>query len=282
MSAARGIFLRVLALSLAATGAGFAQKITLENGKVIFARSLTRQGDTLLAEVSMPGAGTAKIGTPINQIASIEFPEPPEIASASALVASGKSEEALAVLQLPLATYEALGNMPGTWLPDLEVLKLQALIGVGKISTLKEAAIPQGAKELEWVMTLQNGAVLAAAGKHDKAIELFSAALDKSANARVLATAAVLRGESLLARKDWAAALLSVLQIPVFYPDEKGLMPPVLLDSARAYLELHDFASARIALKELKQNYASTAQGGQADKELARVDKLDAALAPPK
>ena len=95
-------------------------------------------------------------------------------------------------------------------------------------------------------------------GDQDKAMEMYDAILKDATQPGTIAAADVNKGQIYLARKQWEPALLSFLELPVFYPGQKVFMPRVLLGCGHAYLGMEDYDRAKISLDDLTAGYGST------------------------
>ena len=102
---------------------------------------------------------------------------------------------------------------------------------------------------------LQIAASLSRRGEMARALPIAEAAMRESKDVAVRAPAAVIRGESLLAKKEWDDAVLAFVEVPVLYPQERPLLPRALLGKARALLGGDDFSAARATLEKLRQRY---------------------------
>jgi hypothetical protein len=78
--------------------------------------------------------------------------------------------------------------------------------------------------------------------------------------------------------KQWDAALLSYLNIPVFYPEEKTFVPASLLGSGQCYFQLEDLPRSKDALNELLKSHASTPEAVTAKVELEKIARREKAL----
>jgi tetratricopeptide (TPR) repeat protein len=108
-----------------------------------------------------------------------------------------------------------------------------------------------------------------------QAMAIYDSVIDVSADPRVLAETWLDKGEALLAAKSYEPALMALLHIPVFYPDQRLLMPRALLGSARAFKGLEDFDRARDQLNELPDSYGASPESAAAKDEEKEVDKLE-------
>jgi TolA-binding protein len=97
-----------------------------------------------------------------------------------------------------------------------------------------------------------------------------------------LATASVNMGQSYLGLKQYESALLSFLQIPVFYPRQKMLLTQSILGCAKAYYGMENLPKAKSTLEDLIKDYSSAPQVADAKEELEKIAKREKALAEPK
>jgi TolA-binding protein len=118
-------------------------------------------------------------------------------------------------------------------------------------------------------------------GDAQKAAEALESVLKDSKKTDVLASAAVYKGQSYLALKDWENALLSFLQIPVLYPEAKELAASSMLGVGRAHFGLEDFTNAKNTFKELIKTFKGTPEATAAKAELELIAKREKALAEP-
>ncbi len=278
-------------LTLTAAASALAQNITLTDGTVIVTKGVRRLGDAIMATVQLPPSGPGQpaalgeFGYPVSKIAKIDFPDP-GLNGVEDLINAGKSVEALGQLQTVLNYYDHIGDAPGSWWPKATLLKEQALISLGRYGEAAGLAelMARNATDPDSVRAanVYEAAAIARGGDHAKALEIYDAVLRDATRPETLAAAALYKGESHLARAEWEPALLSLLQVPVFYPEEKILMPEVLLGSGQAYIGLKDFPRAEAALNELTSTYALTPEAELGRAEQKRLAKLEKALAPEK
>ena len=284
-----------LMLVLAAGTPLAAQNILMKDGKVITTKGLRRQGDTIMAtiEISSPATGdkaasvqTGEVGYAVAQIAKLDFPEPAQMRTVPDLIVAGKLPEALAQIEPVVKYYESFRDAPGSWWDEAAMLKLEALQAMGNYKD-SEPIIDSLARSASDPETVRAAKVFMAAGltrrgEHAKAVEIFDQVLKDATKPQTIATASVNKGQSHLALKQYEPALIAFLQVPVFYPNQKLLVPQAMLGSARAYYGMEDLVRAKAALDELLKEFPSSAQATEAKTELAKVAKREKALAPPK
>ena len=284
--------MKALLLFLALATTASAQNIVMKDGKVVPTKGLRRSGDTIMATIELPGgepgkpAKTGELGYPLNNIAKLDFPEPPQLRAAPELIAQGKGAEALAQLDPLVKFYEGFRDAPGSWWAPVALRKVQALVSLGREKEAEPLAeqIAQQADDpaTKAAANVQIAAGLVRKGDFARALELVEPALTGSQEPETLAPASIVKGQCLVEKKQWEDAVLAFLQVPVFYPGEKALLPQVLLGRGRAHFGMEDFPAAKAALNELIKTYAASAEAKVAAAELEKIARREKALAPPK
>jgi len=266
----------VALLVFASLTCAHAQTILLKSGQRVETRGVRRSGDMIMGKIEVAGSA-GEIGHLISAIAKIEFPEPKAIKDASELLTQGQAEKALAEINPVVAFYEPLRDIPGAWWAPAAVIKVSALAALQRdkeaeplaLLIQKTATDPETAR----AANLRIAASLVARQEYDKAAQICDAAVKESTRADVLADAWVTKGNLLLAQKQWDAALLAFLRVPVFYRDEKMFMPPALLGSARSYRRLEDLDRAKRSLHDLITAFPKSAEAAVAQTEVQKLQK---------
>lgn len=259
--------------------------INLKDGKTVSAKSLRRLGDNVMATVPMvpppgstsppPAGATAELGYPVSNIAKIDFPEPAQLKVATDLLAQGKAADALIQLQ-PIVTYYApFKDVPGAWWAQAAILKLSALVAMGRDadaeSLISELSHASNDPETALTARVQLAASWARKGDFDKATPVFDQAIKESKNPDTLALAWLQKGRALADSKEWDPALLAFMHLPVFYPEQKLLMPQALLGSARAFVGMEDLPDAEKTFSEVISDFAASPEAAAARTELQKL-----------
>lgn len=267
-----------------------AQNILLKDGSVITTKGVRRLGDNIMATVQLPATApgqapmTGELGYAIVQIERIDFPEPEALVEAAGLVNGGNPEAALLQLKTVLDYYDNFGDLPGSWWAEATVMKEQALIRLGRYDEAESLAgqMARVAADPDSIgaANVYLAAAMARRGDYARAMAIYDAVLKDGTRPQTLAAAAVNKGQIHLSREEWAPALLALLEVPVFYPDQQVLMPDVLLGTAQAYTGLRDFPRAKAALHELSATYSRTPEAAQGQAELQKIAKLEQTVKP--
>lgn len=285
-------------VTFAWAAAADAQNIIMKDGSVVATKGIVRRtGDLIMARVERqtpaPAAGQApaapkvdEVGYAVQKIAKIEFPEPAQLKEAAALIGQGKIDDAMTRLEPVFRYYEGFRDAPGSWWGEAAVLKAGALLTQGKDADAA-SLVDQLNRFATEPQTALAGRALSAAlmsrrGDHARALEVFETVMKDSTAPDVLAVAAIYKGRSHLALKQYDPAALSFLQIPVFYPEAKHLLPASTLGAGQSYAGLQDRTRAKDTLNGLIKDFPSTREAEQAQQELAAIAKIEKALEEPK
>ncbi len=261
-------------LLLGLAGSAHAQTILLKNGQRIETKGVRRAGDLIMGKIEVAGRA-GEVGQPLNAIAKIEFPEPNGLTAAGEFLVQGQPEKALAEVNPVVAFYEPFRDVPGSWWAPAAVIKVSALAALGRegeAETLaqqiqKSSTDPETARAAS--LRIANSFVRKQ--EFEKALAICETAIKESARDEVLADAWVTKGQILLAQRNWDGALLAFLHVPVFYQEEKLLMPAALLGSARAYRRLDDIDRAKKSLQDLISTFPKSAEAATAKTELEKL-----------
>jgi tetratricopeptide (TPR) repeat protein len=252
------------------------QAIILKSGQKVETLGLRRESDMVMGKVQV-GTGSGEIGYHISQIAKIEFPEPRGLKNAADLMTQGQPEKALAEIEPVLGFYQAYKEVPGGWWAQAALVKVSVLAALQREPEAESLAadIQKSVTDPETARGAQLRLTPALIRKRDfeKAIAICDAAIKESADPEILANAWVNKGDALFAQKQWDAALLAYLRVPVFFADEKLVMPAALLGSGKASARLDDRGQATRSFNDLISAFPKSAQAAVAQVELQKMQK---------
>lgn len=276
----RGLALLLAALVLPALPA-VADQITLKDNRVIALSNVRVSATAIMTDVTLPGGTIGQLGYAFDSIAKVEMPRPPQLQAATDLLSLGQPEQAIPLLDPVLNFYGPMKGVPGNWWVPAALLKTTALQALHR-----EAEAEPLLRDLSQLATDPEGAriakvrLAAIAARRDKgaaaqAQATYNSVINDSADSRVLAETWVDKGEGLLETKQYESALVALLHVPVFYQEQRLLMPRALLGSARAFKGMEDFARARDQLNRLTNDYGGSAESAAAKDEMKAIDALE-------
>jgi tetratricopeptide (TPR) repeat protein len=295
-----------LFITLALTAGAFAQmSLHLKDGRIIPAKQMRREKDTIVATLEIPPkeaggqATTGDFGFPLSDIFRLDFPKPAVLDTAPDLIADGKAEEALGKLEPAMRFYAGFRDAPGSWWADLVPLHVEALLALRRDKEAGDLAEQfsrlAADAEVKKLIKAFTAVSLTRKGEHRGALPLYEEAALMTERIDVLGLIAVNKGESLVALADALAAkgeteaaavryeeaLLSFLRIPALYRTQRMFMPQAIYGSAQAYLGMRDFDRARLAVKELTESFAATPEAKATAELSEKIEKRAALLAGP-
>jgi TolA-binding protein len=265
-----------LLLTLGGAARATAQQIVLKNGQVVETQGIRRSGNMIMGRIEVAGRA-GEIGHALDTIARINFPEPRQLKAAAEALSQGNAQKAIEEINPVMGTYEPFKEIAGSWWGAAAVIKVSALAALGRDKEAEPLAaeIQKTAPDPETARSanLRIADSLLRRDEFEKAAQIVDSVIKDSTRADVLADAWVLKGNLLMARKEWDGALLAYLHVPVFYRDERLHMPPALLGSARAYRRLDDNVRAKRSLNDLIAAFPKSAEAALAQTELQKLPK---------
>ena len=271
----RMIHMMTLGLMLGLLGLIQAQEIVLKDGRIVDASEVRRQQGGIVALV----APTGEVTIPQGEIQRIGFPRPPQLSQAIDLIVAGQIEEAIALIEPVVNEQVDFRDLPGNRWGEATLALVQALNRAGR--GLEADALAAKLTEVSIDAEYSEGAIVQKAfgllmrKDFGSAAKLVEPLIQNGITPAVRAGAFVVKGECLLAEHKWEEAVLSFLQVPVFYPGEKIALPMALLGRGRAHLGMDDFPAARATLEELRKTYPGAPEAKLAAKELERIQMLE-------
>jgi tetratricopeptide (TPR) repeat protein len=296
----------LLLVTFALTAGALAQgNIHLKDGRVLAAKQLRRDKDTIIATLEIPAKDpggnptTGDFGFALKDIFRLEFGKPSVLDVAPNLIADGKADEALAQLDPVVKYYGGFRDAPGSWWVDAVPLQIQALLALKRDKEAGEVADQFGRLATDPEVRKFSKAFTAVArtrkGEHLGSLSLYDEASQATKRPDILGLIAVNKGESLLALGEelrakgeaeaaavrYEEALLSFLRIPALYPGQRMYLPQAIFGAAQAYVGTDDFDRARTSIKELKEAFAATPEAKATDALSEKLEKRAALLATP-
>ena len=263
-------FLPLLTLLGLACGV-HAQTITLKDGKTIPSSHLRRDGATVMTTTTV-GSSLGEIGYAVAQIDSIQFPEPPQLKDANALIAAGKLDQALSAIEPVITFYRPFRDIKGNFWGDAAVLKLSIFIAQKRVADangiisemLENNTNPDVVASAKASKTL----LLAWAGKSKEALAASDQIINSDASdSATLSLAYLANGEAHYALKEYEDAVMAFLHVPIFFPDQTLLMPKALIGSARSFAKLDSKNELDSAIQTLAESYSTSPEFNEAKTE---------------
>jgi len=249
--------------------------IILKDGKAVPTTTIKRSGSNVMVPVQI-GASMGEIGYPVANIVRIDFPEPPEIKEARDLLTKGKTADVVNKLKPVLHAQQPYQDVPGNWWQEAAQVNLIALVTDGRDAEADEliAQLEKSSADPDILMLAKvlRAASAARKGEHERYLSVFDAAIRQSKNRETLANAWLNKGHCHFALGQWELAIMAFLRIPVFFADQKLLLPIAQLGSGRAMAGLGDTTSAAAKYTELIEAFPRSAEASFAKLELEKLN----------
>jgi len=266
------LFLLVFGACVSGLGA---QTIELKNGQSVPAASFQRKDDLLMVDVTSPSGGKGQVAYHVSDVAELNLPAPPELASASDLIAKGHADQALAQIEPVVAFHQTLRDIPGNWWAKAALVKSLALIGLNRPADatpiLKDIAASSNDSELQLAAKLQL-ALLVPPKDPAAALASYDAVINHSSDAKTLTLAWLAKADLYFAQHEFDEALMSYLTVTVFYPDRNPQVPRALWGAAQSYAKLKDSDNQDLTLHELVTNYPDNPETALARAEIMKKE----------
>jgi len=247
--------------------------VSLKNGQEIVSDGVRRSGAGIAVGVRIPG-GHTETKYPAAAVSRIEFPQSPVLESADRIASAKDAKAMLPALSAVVQQQAAFRDIPGNFWAKALTAKIKALVAAGDYAAaekeLAEAAKSVDPRELRRAR-LQIAAAWVAQGDVAKAQPVFDEAIAQNGDAEVVAEAWVSKGNAFLQAKDFDAALLSFLRVPIFYSEQKNVLPSALLGAGRAYLHVEETEKARALFQQIVSTYPNSPAAAAAKAELKEL-----------
>lgn len=272
----RHVFL--LLASLLLSGAALGQAIVLKDGTRVPQNEFTMDGDKIIRTVKV-GATSATTVLPWQNIASLDWPEPPELLEAKSLMAQGKSEEALTQIKKALDFFEKFEKVQGNWYQPVFFAYVETLSQAGKfeetikmIPRLKTLTLSAEQKmtlriiqlDIDRQTSTEYTSILA------EAESILSDTNDSAVGAAIWMIIADIHAK----KKEWEKALMAYLRVPVFYGTQMQRVPDAELKAGQMLVKMKRYEDAQAVFTRIADSYKGSAIAETASKEKAAINGM--------
>lgn len=265
----------VLCVALSSGGSALADALILKDGTRVEKADM-KVKDGKISRLIKIGGNTAEGTVQISQIASLDWGDPEELTNASALLAAGKTEEAVAQLKAGKEFFAVLKDVPGNWYLDLYIAYVDALNQAGKfedvVKTLPDLQAQKLTDQQKMKLRIMKLDIdRQTSSNYDSIVSQAEDILKETDDSSVAASLWSIIGDVYMKKKDYEQALLSYLRITVFYGTQVQKVPDAELRAARALVKMKRYADAQKFFTRIVETYPGSPIAQTAEKEKAAI-----------
>lgn len=265
--------------ALTACGSALADALILKDGTRVEKADLKIVGGKISRLIKLPDGKKAEGTLQTTQIASLDWGDPEELTNASALLAAGKTDEAIAQLKAGKEFFEALKDVPGNWYLDIYLAYVDALNQGGKfdevvklLPDLQSQKLTEEQKTKLRIMKLDIDRQTSS--NYDAIVAQAEDILKETDDSSIAASIWSIIGDVYMKKKDYEQALLSYLRITVFYGTQVQKVPEAEMRAARALVKMKRFADAQKFFSRIVEAYPGSPIAAAAQKEKAAINGM--------
>ncbi|MEN3941102.1 hypothetical protein WJU23_07405 [Prosthecobacter sp. SYSU 5D2] len=264
--------------SLALSGAAFGQAIVLKDGSRIPDVEFTMDGDKIIRTVKI-GENTAKAELPRQNIAYLDWPEPPELLEAKDLMAQAKTEEAIALLKKSLDFFQKFETVEGNWYQPVFFAYVETLSQAGKFEeTIKMLpqlrTLPLSPEQKMTLRIIQLDIDRQTSTEYTSIMAEAESILSDTDDSSVGASIWMIIADIHAKKKEWEKALMAYLRIPVFYGTQMQRVPDAELKAGQMLVNMKRFEDAQALFTRIAESYKGSAIAETAVKSKAAINGM--------
>ena len=265
-------------LFLVATSTGMAQSIVLKDGSKLGPDQFKIEGGKVMKIVKV-GDNLATSVLQMSGVLKLEWPTPVELTEGTALLASGKTEEGLAMLKKGKDMFEPFKDVPGNHFADLSFAYIEALGQAGKFEdTIKAMPALRLLKLTDAQKTklkiIQLNIERQTSSDYASIVAQAQNILSETDDSAVGASLWMIQGDVYFKQKEWEKALLAYLRVPVFYGSQVQRVPDAEMAAAGALAKMRRFEDAASFYKRIVETYPGSGVAEKAKTEEAAIRGL--------
>lgn len=260
------------------SGAAFGQAIVLKDGTRVADTEFTMDGDKIVRTVKI-GETSATTVLPWQNVAYLDWPEPPELVESKALMAQAKSEEALAMLKKSLDFFQKFEKIEGNWYQPVFFAYVETLSQAGKFEeTIKLIpqlrTLPLSEEQKMTLRIIQLDIDRQTSSEYASIMAEAESILSDTDDSAVGASIWMIIADIHAKKKEWEKALMAYLRIPVFYGTQMQRVPDAELKAGQMLVRMKRFEDAQALFTRVADSYKGSVIAETAAKEKAAINGM--------
>jgi tetratricopeptide (TPR) repeat protein len=267
-----------IVLALLAAVSAHGQAIVMKDGSRLGPGQFKVEGGKVLKVVKV-GETEATSTLQMGGVAKLDWPTPIELTEGNALLAAGKTEEALTMLKRGQDLFLPFKEVPGNFYTELTFALVEALNQAGKFEdTLKamptlKALKMTPAQKLQ-LKILQLNIDRQTSSDYQAINDQAKNILAETDDSGIGSSICMIQGDVLFKQKKWEEALFAYLRVPVFYGTQVQRVPEAEINSARCLAKMRRFEDAATYYTRLMESYPGSNIAETAKTEKAQIAGL--------
>ena len=239
----------IAAVSVIITDAADGQSIVLKDGITKLGPDQFKVEGGKVMKIVKVGGNVATSELQLTSVLRLEWPEPEELTQGTALLASGKTEEALELLKKGRDFFQPFKDVPGNRFVDLSFAYVEALGAAGKFEDTVKAMpalrlLKLSDAQKTKLKILQLNIERQTSSDFASIVAQAQNILSETDDSAVGASLWMIQGDVYFKQKAWEKALFAYLRVPVFYGTQVQRVPEAELNSARTLAKMRRFEDA--------------------------------------
>ncbi|TDU63176.1 hypothetical protein EI77_04384 [Prosthecobacter fusiformis] len=259
-------------------GAAFGQAIVLKDGTRVPDTEFTMDGDKIVRTLKIAGSSATTV-LPWQNVAYLDWPEPPELLEAKSLMAQAKADEALAMLKKSLDFFQKFEKIEGNWYQQVFFAYVETLSQAGKFEdTIKLLpllrTLPLTAAQKMTLRIIQLDIDRQTSTEYTSIMAEAEGILADTDDSAVGASIWIIIADIHAKKKEWEKALMAYLRIPVFYGTQMQRVPDAELKAGQMLVKMKRYEDAQAIFSRIADSYKGSAIADTAAKEKAAINGM--------
>lgn len=253
-----------------------AQSIVLKDGSMMPVADLTIADGKILRNITLSNGQKGQSSVSFSEIQQLVWPNPQQITDARNLMAAGKANEAVALLQQAKDFFRPFKDIPGNPYKDVVFAHVEALDQAGEFDAIFKV-MPE-VNAIKWdddkktaLRIIKLNMERRTSADQEKVLAEAVALRDETDDTAVRAKLSNTIGDIHFKEERWEDAFNAYLRVPVFYGSQAAVVPQAELMAARCLVKLERYSDAAVMFERISQTYPGSEVGGTAKKEFLSV-----------
>jgi len=261
---------------LAAVAQLRAQSIVLKDGSMLAVADLTLADGKILRNITLSGGQKGQSSIAFSEIQQLVWPNPQQIIDARNLMAAGKANEAVALLQQAKDFFRPFKDIQGNPYKDVVFAHVEALDQAGDFDAILKVMPEVNAMKWEedkatTLRIIKLNMERRTSSDQDKVLAEAEALRDETDDTAVRAKLSLTIGDIHFKKERWEDAFNAYLRVPVFYGSQASVVPQAELMAARCLVKMERYKDAAVMFERISQTYPGSETGSNAKKDFLSV-----------